>query len=274
MALLEVKSLSFKYEGEAKKALDEVSLSLGKGESLLLAGPSGCGKTTLLRAITGLIPKFYKGEYSGSVKVDGKEVLSMSQEELVRSIGYVFQNPENQLVSYIVERDVAFALENLGYPREEMRKRVNEILKELYIEDLKERPIRTLSDGQKQLVALAGVLVTEPKLIILDEPTSTLDPFHARAVIRVLIKLVKEKGLSAIIVEHRLEAFVELVDYLAVMKDGKVIAFGKPEEVLNYGSFEEIRIPAFIKLQREALGKVYTKSLNAFLKALEKAAEG
>ena len=223
MNVLEVKNLSFAYRGEKKKALDNVSLNLPFGKVMILAGPSGCGKTTLLRAITGLVPKIYEGDYQGEVFIDGKNVVSMSQKDLALNMGYVFQNPENQLVSYIVEREVAFGLENLGYEKNYIISKTESILKDLGIYDLKNKPLRTLSDGQKQLVAIAGIIVMEPKLLILDEPTSTLDPATAKKVASMVNGIIRKRMISAIIVEHRIDLFTDFADYMAVMNEGKIL---------------------------------------------------
>jgi ABC-type cobalt transport system, ATPase component len=269
MYVLEVKNLSFAYRGEAPKALDNVSLSLPYGKILLLAGASGCGKTTLLRAITGLVPRIYAGSYSGEVLIEGKNVLSMSQKELAVNVGYVFQNPENQLVSYIVEREVAFGLENLGFEKEHIINRTESVLKELGIYELKDRPLRTLSDGQKQLVAIAGILVMDPKILILDEPTSTLDPATARMISSKVNEIIRKRGASAIVVDHRIDLFAETADYMAVMKEGRIAEFGKVSEVLeNYGG-KELRVPAFIEVQKKAYGRVIHSRFEDFLRELK-----
>jgi ABC-type cobalt transport system, ATPase component len=269
MYVLEVKNLSFAYRGEAAKALDDVSLSLPYGKILLLAGASGCGKTTLLRAITGLVPKIYAGSYSGEVLIEGKNVLSMSQKELAVNVGYVFQNPENQLVSYIVEREVAFGLENLGFKKEHIINRTESVLKELGIYELKDRPLRTLSDGQKQLVAIAGILVMDPKILILDEPTSTLDPATARMISSKVNEIIRKRGASAIVVDHRIDLFAETADYMAVMKEGRIAEFGKVSEVLENYSGKELRVPAFIEVQKKAYGRVIHSRFEDFLRELK-----
>ncbi|MFP3131350.1 MAG: ABC transporter ATP-binding protein [Nitrososphaeria archaeon] len=269
MYVLEVKNLSFAYRGEAPKALDNVSLSLPYGKILLLAGASGCGKTTLLRAITGLVPRIYAGSYSGEVLIEGKNVLSMSQKELAVNVGYVFQNPENQLVSYIVEREVAFGLENLGFEKEHIINRTESVLKELGIYELKDRPLRTLSDGQKQLVAIAGILVMDPKILILDEPTSTLDPATARMISSKVNEIIRKRGASSIVVDHRIDLFAETADYMAVMKEGRIAEFGKVSEVLENYSGKELRVPAFIEVQKTAYGRVIHSRFEDFLRELK-----
>ncbi|MGC8557995.1 MAG: energy-coupling factor ABC transporter ATP-binding protein, partial [Nitrososphaeria archaeon] len=214
MNVVEVKSLSFYYAGSSRPSLENVNFKLNEGSILLLVGTSGCGKTTLLRAIVGLIPKFYEGKYEGTVYLNGKNLYKMDMPEISQTVGYLFQNPDNQLFSHTVERDIAFGLENLGIEKEEARKRIEDVIKMLSIEHIRNKPIYELSDGQKQIVALAGILVLRPKLLVLDEPTSLLDPKTAMNIMNI-IKLLKDKyGISTIIVEHRLELVLEISDYI------------------------------------------------------------
>lgn len=218
----------------------------------MLAGPSGCGKSTLLRAVNGLIPHMYSGEYSGDVKVAGASVKSSDMRELAQRVGFLFQNPENQIFMFTVERDVAFGLENLGVPRTEMRDRVDEALRLLGIGDLAQRAPHELSDGQKQRVALAGVLAMRPRLVILDEPTSLLDPKTAGELVAIVARLRKELGTTFVIVEHRLDLLVKVADRLVVMNEGKKALEGTPREVL-FGEEAErygVATPAVTRLQR------------------------
>jgi energy-coupling factor transporter ATP-binding protein EcfA2 len=154
--ILEIAGLNFRYPDAPRKAVQDFDLAVDEGEVVVLAGPSGCGKSTLLRAVNGLIPHMYSGEYSGEVKVTGKVVRESAMRDLAQAVGFLFQNPENQIFMFTVERDVAFGLENLGVPREEMRRRVDEAISLLGIGDLAQRAPHELSDGQKQRVALAG----------------------------------------------------------------------------------------------------------------------
>ncbi len=269
--IIEVKNLTFYYSGSSRPSLENVNFSLPEGSTLLLAGISGCGKTTLLRAIVGLIPKFYAGKYEGSVYLSGKDINKMDMPEISQNVGYLFQNPDNQLFSYTVERDLAFGLENLGVEKAEAMKRIDETIQLLSLDYIREKPIFELSDGQKQLVALAGILVLRPRLLVLDEPTSLLDPKTAMNIINI-IKLLKSKfGISAIIVEHRLELALEISDYILVMANGSVKVFGSTQQALNsdlqnYG----ISVPPVISVQRslgfnpfELTVKDFVKRLNA-----------
>lgn len=232
-ALVRVENLSFRYLDAEKKALDDVSLEIGRGEVVVLAGQSGCGKSTLLRCMNGLIPHMYPGEYQGSITVDGEQVDKTPMGVLAQRVGLLFQNPENQIFMFSVERDIAFGLENLGLPREEMRKRVDEVMRLLGIQSLALRAPHELSDGQKQRVALAGVLAMRPSLVILDEPTSLLDPQTASELVSLVKNLNKSLGLTFVIVEHRLELLAPVADRMIVMDGGKKVLEGPPRDVLS-----------------------------------------
>jgi energy-coupling factor transporter ATP-binding protein EcfA2 len=230
--LASIEGLSFRYPDSPKPAVRDVSLEIGEGEVVLLAGPSGCGKSTLLRCINGLIPHMYPGDYRGSVSVGGLRVAETAMSRLSQSVGLLFQNPENQIFMFSVERDVAFGLQNLSVPREEMRVRVDEAMRLLGVSDLAQRAPHELSDGQKQRTALAGVMAMRPRLIILDEPTSLLDPMTALEVVSLIERLNSELGITFIVVEHRLELLIPIADRLVVMDGGAKVMDGPPREVL------------------------------------------
>lgn len=231
--LVEVRDLSFRYLDSEKRALDGIELEIGEGEVVVLAGQSGCGKSTLLRCMNGLIPHMYPGEYGGSITIGGEQVDKTPMGTLAQRVGLLFQNPENQIFMFSVERDIAFGLENLGMSRDEMRRRVDEVMRLLGITQLALRAPHELSDGQKQRVALAGVLAMKPRLIILDEPTSLLDPQTASELVSLIGTLNKEAGLTFVIVEHRLELLVQLADRIVVMDHGKKVMEGPPRQVLS-----------------------------------------
>ena len=230
--LASVEGLSFRYPDSQKPAVKDVSLEIGEGEVVLLAGPSGCGKSTLLRCLNGLIPHMYPGDYRGSVSVGGLKVAETPMSTLSQSVGLLFQNPENQIFMFSVERDVAFGLQNLSVPREEMRSRVDEAMRLLGVSDLALRAPHELSDGQKQRAALAGVMAMRPRLIILDEPTSLLDPKTALEVVSLIERLNREFEITFIVVEHRLELLIPIADRLVVMDGGSKVMDGPPREVL------------------------------------------
>ena len=263
--MLQIDALSFRYPEAGRKAVDGFSLSVGEGGVAVLAGPSGCGKSTLLRAVNGLIPHMYAGDYSGDVRVGGASVKATAMRELAQRVGFLFQNPENQIFMFTVERDVAFGLENLGVPRPEMRRRVDEAISLLGIEALSQRAPHELSDGQKQRVALAGVIAMNPRLVILDEPTSLLDPKTALELVALVSKLRKELGTTFVVVEHRLDLLVKVADRLVVMSEGRKVLDGAPSEVLlgeEAGAYG-VSVPAVVRLQKMLAkdGIVTAKSL-------------
>lgn len=239
MAIIETKNLTYTYPGATKPSIRDVSVKIEKGEFTLITGPSGCGKTTLCRCFNGLIPHFYQGEIKGEITVAGLKVVDHATSELAKYVGLVFQNPENQLFALSVEKDVAFGLENLGVPREEMRERVDWALKLTGMYDLRERPPHELSGGQQQRVAIASVLAMQPEVIVLDEPTSFLDPLTAKNIFEVIRELNKKLGITVVLVEHRLDLTARYADHIIIMEEGKVILDGEPHEIL---ASEEARL--------------------------------
>ncbi len=249
---LEIEGLNFRYPDSGRRAVADFTLNVREGEIAVLAGPSGCGKSTLLRAVNGLIPHMYSGEYSGDVRVGGVSVKESAMRDLAQKVGFLFQNPENQIFMFSVERDVAFGLENLGVPRPEMRSRVDEAMRLLGIGGLALRAPHELSDGQKQRVALAGVMSMRPKLVILDEPTSLLDPKTAAELVGLVGRLRRDLGMTFVIVEHRLDLLVSVADKLVVMSEGRKVLEGPPRDVLFGGDAEAygVSVPAVTKLQK------------------------
>ena len=259
-ALASIDKLSFRYPDSPNPAVRDISLEVGEGEVVLLAGPSGCGKSTLLRCVNGLIPHMFPGDYQGSVSVGGLKVAETPMSTLAQNVGLLFQNPENQIFMFSVERDIAFGLQNLSVPRQEMRTRVDETMRLLGITALAQRAPHELSDGQKQRAALAGVIAMRPKLIILDEPTSLLDPKTALEVVSLIEKLNRELGITFIVVEHRLELLIPIAHRLVVMDGGAKVLDGPPQDVLaderveGYG----VSVPPIFKLYN-ALSKDGTR---------------
>ncbi len=233
MAVIETKGLMYTYPSGTKRALEDVSITIERGEFVVLTGPSGCGKTTLCRCFNGLVPHFYGGKLEGDVLVTGLNVHEHSIYELARHVGLVFQNPENQLFALSVEKDVAFGLENLGVPRDEMKKRVDWALQTTDIEDLRERAPHELSGGQQQRVAIASVLAMQPNVMVLDEPTSFLDPLGAQRIFEVINELNKNLGITVVLVEHRLDLAARYADHVIIMDEGRVMLDGKPREIFK-----------------------------------------
>ncbi len=227
------RGLGFKYSGSTSPAIENVDVSVRSGEFVLLTGPSGCGKTTLCRCLNGLIPNFYQGEITGELLVDGVSAASQLTSELSRKVGYVFQNPENQLFALTVEKDIAFGPENLGLSREVVRQRVDWAMDTTGTRELKDLAPYELSGGQQQRVALAGVLAMEPSVVVLDEPTSFLDPRTAEGVVKAVDELRRAHGITIIVVEHRLDLVARYADRILVMDKGGVVDDGGLEEVLD-----------------------------------------
>jgi energy-coupling factor transporter ATPase len=233
MAIIETKNLTYTYPGGLRPSINNLSIKIKKGEFTIITGPSGCGKTTLCRCFNGLIPHFYPGELNGKITVTGLDITEHPIHEIATHVGLVFQNPENQLFSLSVEKDVAFGLENLGVPREEIRKRVDRALKITGISDLKERPPHELSGGQQQRTAIASILAIQPEVIVLDEPTSFLDPLGAKEIFEIIADINKRRMITIVLVEHRLDLTAEYADHIIIMDEGKVILDGEPREILN-----------------------------------------
>jgi energy-coupling factor transporter ATP-binding protein EcfA2 len=226
MSVIEVNGLTFTYAGAKSPAINDVNLEVSEGEFILIVGPSGGGKSTLCRCLNGLIPHFYEGEYKGSVTVCGLKVAETPTHILSQHIGMVFQNPQNQLFSLSVEADIAFPLENLGFPRQEIRARVDEILELLNLQHLKDRSPFELSGGQQQKVAIASVLAMRPEIILLDEPTSFLDPLSALHLFETIDYVRKKLGLTVLIVEHRVDLAAARATRVVLLSGGRVVYDG------------------------------------------------
>jgi len=233
LAVIEARNLTYTYPGSTRPAIQDVTLTIEKGEFVILTGPSGCGKTTLCRCFNGLIPHFYHGELEGDLVVAGLRVVEHPISKLARHVGLVFQNPENQLFALSVEKDVAFGLENIGTPREEMQKQVDWALQMTGTRDLRERAPHELSGGQQQRVAIASVLAMRPEVMVLDEPTSFLDPLGAQTIFEVINRLNKELGITVVLVEHRLDLASRYVDHVIVMDEGRIVLDGGPREIFD-----------------------------------------
>lgn len=233
MPVIEAKNLTYTYPGGTQPAIKSVSLTIEKGDFVILTGPSGCGKTTLCRCFNGLIPHFYAGKLEGELTVTKLNVIEHQIYEMACHVGLVFQNPENQLFALSIEKDVAFGLENLGLPRDEMRKRVDWALQMTGIEELRERAPHELSGGQQQRVAIACVLAMQPEVMVLDEPTSFLDPLGAEKIFEVISELNKKLGITVILVEHRLDLASRYANHVVIMDEGTIVHDGKPREVFD-----------------------------------------
>lgn len=225
---------SFQYTGAPAPTLSDVSLRLPQGAFVLVIGPSGAGKSTFLRSLNGLTPHFYGGRVSGTVRVDGRDPVALAPKGMSDLVGMVFQDPDAGFVVDRVEDELAFSLENWALPQDVMRKRVEEVLDQLRIAHLRARPVSSLSGGEKQRVAIASVLTLHPQLLVLDEPTSQLDPQAAEEVLLALRQLNEDLGITVVLSEHRLERVVQYADYILYWPgDGRPPVLGRPAEVLG-----------------------------------------
>ena len=228
MAYLELEDLSFTYPEAAQPALTDISLQIERGELVALLGATGSGKSTFLRLLKPELRQ--NGTIQGEVMLDGRSVDSLSSRESA-GIGYVAQNPDEQLVTDKVWHELAFTLENLGAPREQIARRIAETSAFFDIDSLYSRDTATLSGGQKQLINLAAVMTADPELLLLDEPTAQLDPIAATRFIETVCRLNRELGLTVIVSEHRTEELFSLCDRVIVLEHGAVIYNGKPREL-------------------------------------------
>ncbi len=245
-------NLSFTYNGAEKPALQNVNLTVEDGEFILITGPSGSGKSTLARCFNGLVPHFHGGILSGSAEVQGMNILKYSPKDMATRVGMVFQDPENQLVTTDVEREIAFGLENLGFPINLIARRIEEALDTAGIAGLRFRRLHELSGGEKQKVAIASVLALHPEVLVLDEPTSELDPQSAEEVLEILERLNDELGITIILIELRLDRVIHLVDRMLVISEGKIMADGHPREVLSRIEIDGlgIGVPPVVRLMQ------------------------
>ncbi len=269
--MISIKNLTYYYPNSDIPALDNISLEIQEGEFILLLGPSGCGKSTLIQCLNGIVPKVTGGELQGDIFVNGKNVTEKKVYQLASDVGIVFQNPDTQLFGLTVEEDVAFGPENLGIEREEIKKRVERSLKIVNIEKLKKRFTFTLSGGEKQRTAIAGNVVMQPKILVLDEPTSDLDPAGTKQVLETVKQLNTEMAITTILVEHKLDEVIELADRTIVMDKGKIILDGKTFDIFtqNYDILEKIGVCSPQLIQLSKILKV-EPSYNEILSNLQK----
>ena len=240
MAIVNLQNVTYKYPLTSSPAVQDVSLQVNEGEFVALVGPNGAGKSTLCYTLAGFAPHFFKGELTGTVEVAGIESHTSTLNEWVMNVGLAFQNPFNQIsgAKYTVFEEIAFGLENIGVQRDEMISRVEAAMKLTDISDLADRSPYSLSGGQQQRVALTSILVMQPRILVLDEPTSQMDPIGTREVFGVIRKLA-EQGMTVILVEHKVEWIAQFADRVIALKDGQVLLEGIPGEVLTAPILEE-----------------------------------
>lgn len=276
MAIVNLNNVTYKYPLTDSPALKDITVQVNEGEFVAVVGPNGAGKSTLCYALAGFVPHFFKGELTGLVLVDGKDLLKSTLNEWVLNVGLAFQNPFNQIsgAKYTVFEELAFGLENIGIPREEMISRVEDTMKLTGINDLADRSPYSLSGGQQQRVALTSILVMQPKVLVLDEPTSQMDPIGTREVFGV-IRTLAEEGMTVILVEHKVEWIAEFADRVIALHEGQILLEGTPSEVLTSDLLQErgFGISRYTSTAREAkkLGLWKKETLPV---TLDEAAEG
>jgi energy-coupling factor transport system ATP-binding protein len=249
-APIAIKDLSFRYKSRSELALRGVSFSVNPGEVLLIAGSSGCGKTTLMRCINGLIPNAYHGDIEGDITLFGQSVFEMEMAEISQTVGTILQDPERQILGTYVLNDVAFGLESLGLARDEIHSRVDQALDHMGILHLRDRETFGTSGGEKQKIALAGVLAMKPRILLLDEPLASLDPASAHEALQVFRQLADE-GLSVMIVEHRVEDVLAIQpERVIYMDEGEITYQGDRDGLLYAVDYTRIKLPAEIVIER------------------------
>jgi energy-coupling factor transporter ATP-binding protein EcfA2 len=233
--MISLQNFSYTYPGIEQPALRDLSLEIPEGQFCGVVGGNGAGKSTLCFALSGFVPQFFRGKTSGSLQVAGNDVLKTPLGELAGQVGLVFQNPFNQIsgARFSVRDEIAFGLENLGLPREEIARRVDGVFKDLDLLELAERSPFELSGGQQQRVAIASVLAMQPKVLVLDEPTSQLDPKSTEEIFNILNMIAERKAATVILVEHKLEWIATFAERVLVMDAGRLVLDGTPREILS-----------------------------------------
>lgn len=251
--VVRVEDLSFRYRSRTEPALKGINLSVEAGQVLLIAGASGCGKTTLARCLNGLIPHSYKGELNGRISLLGKDINGVPLAKISQMVGTVLQDPERQILGTKVTNEVAFGLENLGIPREEIIERVEHALEQLQIPHLRDRETFNLSGGEKQKIALAGVLAMHPGILLLDEPLASLDPASAVEALQ-MIRDLADGGMTVLMVEHRVEDVLKIKpDRVIFMSEGRILFDGLPGQLDKSINYHDVKLPAplIIKLAKD-----------------------
>ena len=248
--IIEFKDFSFKYNSQAEPTLKNINLKINKGEKILLAGPSGSGKSTIGRCLNGLIPNIDQGEVEGKCLVNGKDITNTSLFDFSFTTSTILQDADSQFIGLTVGEDIAFALENDCQPKDKMHQTVNQWADELKIKELLTQSPQSLSGGQKQIVALAGVLVDESPILLFDEPLANLDPASGLKTMAIIDKIQKELNATVIIIEHRVEEVLsQPIDRIILVNEGTIVADQPTNELLHSHTLEKIgvREPLYLK---------------------------
>lgn len=250
MAVIKIKDLTYYYPNTSKPSLDKINLEIPEGQFVMVVGGSGSGKSSLVRAIAGLIPDFHGGNYGGGVYLDNKELRQMDRRTIVNTVGMVFQDPESQLVMSNVEQEIVFGMENMGLSNDLMKRRLIEVTSAVGLANYLNSFIPELSGGEKQKVALASVLAMQPEILLLDEPTSQLDPVASEEILSIIKRLNEENGITVILVEQRLERCFHLADRILVMDKGQIVSDHHAPDAMAYWALQNNSpfIPPLAKL--------------------------
>ncbi len=232
--MIAIDHLTFRYQGSDDAALSDICLNIEQGDFVGVIGTSGAGKSTLAMALCGVVPHEMRGDFYGSVLLDGEDTVDYPAQHFAPKVGEVFQDIDSQMVASVVEDEILFGMENFGVPHEEIRSRLERVLSELGITALRERQIASLSGGQKQKVAVASLLALQPEIMVLDEPTGELDPQSSHEIFQMLRRLNEEKGITIVIVEQKIKLLCEYVKRLIVLDKGELRFQGKPREVIDH----------------------------------------
>ncbi|RLG31535.1 ABC transporter ATP-binding protein [Methanosarcinales archaeon] len=233
--MIDIQNVSYTYPNMSEPTLRGIDLHINDGEFVLLLGASGSGKSTLIQCLNGLVPKIAGGNLKGEIVINGKDVRNYKVHQMASDVGIIFQNPDTQLFSLTVGKDIAFGPENLGMPKEEILGRIDRAMHTIGMGDMRDRFVFTLSGGEKQRVAIAGTLAMEPHVMVLDEPTSDLDPVGTGEVLSLVRKLNQEKNMTIILIEHKIDEVVHLADRVVVMDQGKIIMDDTPDIIFGDG---------------------------------------
>ncbi len=249
--MIECKNFSFCYKNGKENALSDINLVIEDGDFIGITGNSGAGKSTLTYAIAGLVPHYYNGDFYGSVTVNGLDTCDNSIEAIADHVGEVFQDIDSQMVSSVVEDEILFGLENFGVPHDEIGRRLDNVLSELGIEDLREREISSLSGGQKQKVAIASILAMDPGIIVLDEPTGELDPESTIMIFEILKRLNEDFGKTIVIVEQKIMMLTQYAARIVVMDEGKIVFNDRSRAIVDHMELFDrlgISVPRVVRL--------------------------
>ncbi|MFM6407405.1 MAG: ABC transporter ATP-binding protein, partial [Microcystis sp.] len=265
--IAQLEKVSYIYPESSNLVLKNISLAIHRGEFLGIIGPTGAGKTTLCLTLNGIVPQFYGGRFFGYATVAGLDTLTHPVSTLARYVGAVFEDPETQLLATSIENEIAFTLENLRLPREEIKARIPKVLAAVRLEGMEKKSPGELSGGQKQRLAIAAALAVQPALLILDEPTSQLDPVGSQEVFATIKELNRHLGVTIVMVSHAAEEMAEYADRLVLLRDGAIEAMGTPAEIysqvqrLQENALRPPQVATTFALIEQKIGAVATRSL-------------